>query len=100
MTAVNTGISLSLTRKPITLLMIASLFLLMGCTQKIKHYKQGKPEVTISGMNSDIVKKYEKFEVIPELKNTEIENPYDPDDIDVYAQFTSPAGENIRHAQD
>lgn len=97
MTAVNSGIFLSQTRKAITLLMIAPLFVLMGCTQKNKNYKQGvKPEVTISGMNSGIVKKYEKFEVIPELKNVEIENPYDPADIDVYALFTSPAGENIK----
>ena len=86
MITVNTGIFLSLVRKPISLLMIASLFVLMGCTQKKQSYKQGvKPEVTISGMNSDIIKKYEKFEVIPELKNVEIENPYDPADIDVYA---------------
>jgi hypothetical protein len=97
MTAKNTRIFLSLTRKPLTLFMIASLFVLMGCTQKNKNYKQGvKPEVTISGMNSGIVKKYEKFEVIPALKNVKVKNPYDPDDIDVYALFISPAGEKIK----
>jgi hypothetical protein len=42
------------------------------------------------------VKKYEKFEVIPELKNVEIINPFDPADIDLYALFTSPSGENIK----
>lgn len=97
MTAVNTGILSSLIRKPITLLLIASLLALTGCTQKDKSYKQGvNPEVTISGVNTETVKKYEKFEIKLALKNVEIQNPYDPADIDVFALFTSPSGENIK----
>ena len=55
-----------------------------------------KPEVSIVKVNSETIKKYEKFEVIPELKNVQFENPYDPDDIDVYAEFTTPSGKKIK----
>jgi hypothetical protein len=85
------------TRKLKTVLLITFLFVLIGCSQKNKRYAQGvKPEVTISGINTGTVKKYEKFEVILQLKNVEIENPYDPADIDVNALFTSPSGEKIK----
>jgi len=97
MTDINRGIFSSLIRKPIPLLLIASLLALTGCKQKDKTYKQGvKPEIMISGVNTETVKKYEKFEVKLALKNVEIQNPYDPADIDVYAIFTSPSGENIK----
>ena len=60
-------------------------------------YTPGKlPVVKISGTNTSTVKKYEKFEVNIYLENVGIENPYDPEDIDVYALFTAPSGKNIR----
>jgi Domain of unknown function (DUF5060) len=97
MTDINGRKFMSITNKLITVLLIIFLFLLTGCSQKTKRYTQGvKPEVTFSGINTGTVKKYEKFEVIPQLKNVEFENPYDPADIDVYALFTSPSGEIIK----
>jgi hypothetical protein len=69
---------------------------LIACSQTTGRYSQGvNPEVAISGVNSAAVKKYEKFEVKLDLKNVEIKNPYDPADIDVYGEFTSPSGEKI-----
>jgi hypothetical protein len=59
-------------------------------------YIPGKsPVVKISGTNTSRVKKYEKFEVNFDLENVGIENPYDPEDIDVYALFTAPSGKRI-----
>lgn len=55
-----------------------------------------KPAVDISWINSKTVKKYEKFEIKLNLKNTGIENPYNPADIDVYANFTTPLGKTIK----
>ncbi|HLP73021.1 MAG TPA: DUF5060 domain-containing protein, partial [Bacteroidales bacterium] len=60
------------------------------------HVKGRSIAVSITGVNTVQVRKYEKFEVILDLKNVQIENPYDPADIDVYALFTSPSGQNIR----
>jgi hypothetical protein len=54
------------------------------------------PTVQITSTNADRVKKYEKFEVLLDLSNVEIENPYDPADINVYALFTTPSGKEIR----
>jgi len=54
------------------------------------------PVLKISRTNASTVKKYEKFEVHLELEHVEIENPYDPFDIDVYAYFTTPSGVKIR----
>ena len=54
------------------------------------------PTVKIASTNTNRVKKYEKFEVLLSLKNVNYENPYDPADIDVYALFTAPSGEEIR----
>ena len=55
-----------------------------------------KPTVSILSVNSETIKKYEKFEIVPILKNVGIDNPYDPTDIDIYAQFTSPSGKSIK----
>jgi hypothetical protein len=86
-----------MTRKLITIFLVVLFFVLTGCSQKSSAYPQGtKPEVSISGINTGKVRKYEKFEVIPKLKNVEFNNPYDPADIDIYAQFTSPSGEKIK----
>jgi hypothetical protein len=54
------------------------------------------PTVQISKVNTDTVKKYEKFEITLELSGVEIRNPYDSDDIDLYALFESPTGKSIR----
>ncbi|MEZ5103166.1 MAG: DUF5060 domain-containing protein [Draconibacterium sp.] len=54
------------------------------------------PVITIVKTNSETIKKYEKFEVWINLKDVEIENPYDPADIDVYSIFTTPSGKKIK----
>lgn len=54
------------------------------------------PSVRVSQVNTDTVKKYEKFEIHLELSGVDIRNPYDPGDIDLYAQFESPVGKSIR----
>lgn len=54
------------------------------------------PEVQVAGTNTTTVKKYEKFEVWVDLDNVGIGNPYDPEDIDLYAIFTAPSGKQIR----
>ncbi len=54
------------------------------------------PVVKISDINAETVKKYEKFEMKLDLVNVGIENPYDPADIDVYAEFISPSGKKIK----
>jgi hypothetical protein len=62
-----------------------------------RKYRQGNNiGVKISGKNSEQVKKYEKFELTVDLKNVKYDNPYDPDDIDLYALFTTPSGKSIR----
>ena len=68
-----------------------------GCSTKTKKYDQGNNiEVKISGGNSEQVKKYEKLELLLDLKNVKYNNPYDPDDIDLFAVFTSPSGQTIK----
>ncbi|MCF7973928.1 MAG: DUF5060 domain-containing protein [Phycisphaerae bacterium] len=54
------------------------------------------PLVQVNQVNTEIVRKYEKFEIHLELSGVTIQNPYDPEDIDLYAQFESPAGKTIR----
>lgn len=68
-----------------------------GCSAKSRKYPQGDNiGVIISGVNSKQVKKYEKFELLLDLKNVRFDNPYDPADIDLYALFTTPSGQNIK----
>ncbi len=71
-------------------------FLESGKTHGEPYVPEKSPLVKVSGTNGDSVKMYEKFEVSVTLHNVEIENPYDPADIDVYAQFTAPSGKKIR----
>ena len=60
-------------------------------------FKEGtKPEVKIKGINTSVVKKYEKFEMYLDLRNVGIENPFNPADIDVYALFTAPSGKQVK----
>ena len=71
--------------------------LIRGTRLPLKTFKnEVSPAVKITGTNSLSVKKYEKFEVLLDLSNVEIENPYDPDDIDVYAFFTAPSGKKMK----
>lgn len=51
------------------------------------------PAIEVTSTNADQVPKYEKFELKLALDNVHYSNPYDPDDIDVYAWFKSPAGD-------
>jgi len=70
---------------------------LAGCSQKSTKYNQGTDtEIAVSTVNASTIKKYEKFEITINLKNAEIKNPYDPADIDIYALFKSPSGEEIK----
>jgi hypothetical protein len=54
------------------------------------------PDITVSGTNTSTVAKYEKFEMKLELKNVSYQNPYNPEEIDVYAIFSAPSGKNYR----
>ena len=54
------------------------------------------PAVSVTGVNATTVRKYEKFEVNLALSNVSIHNPFDPNDIDVFAMFTSPEGNTVR----
>lgn len=54
------------------------------------------PEISVSQTNTSTVKKYEKFEVNIELENVNYENPFDPEEIDVYAIFNAPSGKSYR----
>jgi len=54
------------------------------------------PEITVSKINNNKIKKYEKFEIRLEMQNVTYENPYDPEEIDLYAIFHSPSGKEIR----
>jgi len=54
------------------------------------------PSVSIEKTNSNTIKKYEKFELELNLAHVGVHNPYDPDDIDVYAIFKSPEGNSVR----
>ncbi len=55
-----------------------------------------KPEVNVVFQNTKSVKKYEKLELHVDLKNVSFKNPYDPADIDLYAEFDTPSGKKIR----
>ncbi len=78
-------------------LLVLTLFFLHGCANQDKKYPQGRNiEVLISGINSEQVKKYEKFELVVDLINVKYNNPYDQADIDLYALFTAPSGQNIK----
>ncbi len=54
------------------------------------------PGIAVSRVNAATVGKYEKFEIWLDLNNVSFVNPYDPDEIDVYALFNTPSGKEIR----
>ena len=79
------------------LLIIVITSVLTGCSQNDRKYNQGTGiAIAVKGTNASSIKKYEKFEINIDLKNAEIKNPYDPADIDIYAIFKSPSGEEIK----
>ena len=64
---------------------------------RVETYADGEiPSVSIKKINTTTVKKYEKFEIALNLRNVGIHNPYDPEDIDVFALFESPEGKSFR----
>lgn len=63
----------------------------------VQTYEPGvTPGVLVTAVNRTEVPKYEEFALDLELSNTTIFNPYDPDDIDVYAHFYAPDGRFFR----
>jgi len=54
------------------------------------------PEVEVAEVSADTVGKYDKLEIYLDLTEASYGNPYDPDEIDIYSHFFSPAGDTIR----
>ncbi len=50
------------------------------------------PRISVKSENSAEIGLYEKYELVLALSNAFYANPYDPDEIDVRAVFTSPGG--------
>ena len=65
-------------------------FVLLAFTQ-INGFSAPKPEIVNIRQRPDSVGLYEKLEISLELK-CEFVNPFDPDEIDIQAVFTSPSG--------
>lgn len=74
--------------KILKLLLIISLAILPGIS-----YGSPPPEIINIQQRQDSVGLYEKFEVSLNLQ-AEFVNPFDPDEIDITATFTSPTGKN------
>jgi len=51
-----------------------------------------QPQITVISTNADQVGLYEKFEAILQLQGATYQNPYDPEEINVRATFSSPTG--------
>lgn len=49
-----------------------------------------QPSISILGTNSESIGLYEKYEALLGLVGISYQNPYDPDEVDVRAVFTSP----------
>ncbi|MFA7711090.1 MAG: DUF5060 domain-containing protein, partial [Candidatus Neomarinimicrobiota bacterium] len=54
------------------------------------------PIVEVASVNASTIGRYEKFEVELNLFEASYSNEFDPDEIDVYAHFYSPADDTIR----
>jgi hypothetical protein len=67
-----------------------------GSAQAAGSDSQVGASVRVAKVNSNTVKKYEKFEIELALAGVDVKNPYDPEDIDVFANFTAPDGKTIR----
>jgi hypothetical protein len=75
---------------------------LLAAPPEILHVRQPLPDAVIEQMRLQLlpetaadqvvpVKKFEKLELRVDLRAT-YQNPYDPDDIDLWAEFTAPSG--------
>ncbi|MEI6050530.1 MAG: DUF5060 domain-containing protein [Bacteroidota bacterium] len=67
------------------------LFLLLITGIQIDSYSISPPEIINIRQRPDSVGLYEKLEISLEIK-CEFVNPFDPEDIDIHALFTSPSG--------
>jgi hypothetical protein len=74
----------------------AALVLAVGSAQAGDAGSPVVPSVRVTKVNTSEVKKYEKLEIELELAGVDIKNSFDPDEIDVFAKFTSPDGKTIR----
>lgn len=72
------------------LMRFATLFVVTGISL-FRAIAGSPPEVTAIRQALDSVGRYEKFEISLNLK-CEFKNPFDPDDIDITATFSSPTG--------
>jgi len=86
--------------KPFTFCTALFLFLIASVQLTAKPtYRKNEagqyPSVQVSKINATIIKKYEKFELALKLENAVYENPYNPSEINVYAEFKSPSGKHI-----
>jgi hypothetical protein len=67
------------------------LLLLLFAIIQIDSYAFGPPEIISIRQRPDSAGLYEKLEISLEIK-CEFINPFDPDEIDIHALFTSPSG--------
>ena len=67
------------------------LFFLLFAIIQIDSYAVGPPEIISIRQRPDSAGVYEKLEISLEIK-CEFINPFDPDEIDIHALFTSPSG--------
>ena len=58
--------------------------------------KDQYPEITVTDVNRNVVPEYDKFEIHFDLDKVIYQNPFNPEQIDTYAKFTSPSGETKR----
>ncbi len=53
------------------------------------------PSISVITSNSEVIGKYEKFELTIELEDATYQNPYNYEEIALFAYFTSPAGDTL-----
>jgi len=54
------------------------------------------PLIVIESENANPVNNYEKYELSLKLEDATFENPYNPEELDLYAWFYSPAGDSVK----
>lgn len=54
------------------------------------------PVVKVASVNSTSVGRYDKFEIALDLADDSWSNPFNPEQIDVYAVFYTPGGDSVR----
>jgi hypothetical protein len=54
------------------------------------------PQPGVVSENANPVGRYEKYELVISISDATYENPYDPDEIDLYAWFYSPGGDSVK----